>query len=70
MYREKEIDFLDMGARLEMEEPGKFGPLKESWEDMIGNIIYKVSVETVIKRTFDLDRPINVTGEVNGKGGE
>lgn len=60
--QEINVDFLDIGSKIEMQTPVKFQKMQQSWEDIFPDLEMNVKVKTTLTRTYDTGQPIDIKG--------
>ena len=61
--KEDNIDFMALGGIIERKAPIKFAKMNKSWEEILPELEFRVSVSPTIRRTYDIDDPLSVTGK-------
>lgn len=61
--RSEGVDFMDIGGKLERKKPVAFRKMGEKWEDIFPQTEFHISVSAALRRTYDINDPLNVTGE-------
>lgn len=63
LSQERGVDFLDLKGAAKRESPSKFKAVEGQWDVLFPRLPINVSIEASIKRTYDLEQAIPVTGE-------
>ena len=56
------IDFLNLGNKIEIKSPVKFKKMQNKWEDIFSALPIRVEVKTTLERTYNTGQPIEVVG--------
>lgn len=62
LSKEMEIDFLELGGRIERQKPVKFSKIKGSWDEVFKQLEINVNVTTTLKRTYEFDLSLAMDG--------
>lgn len=57
------IDYMNLGQRAGLKSPMKFQRMKTSWNELFSKIEIELEVSTVIKQTYDLAEPVDISGQ-------
>ena len=61
--KRENADIMALEDRVERASPVSFRRMSESWDDIFPELEFHVSVSTILRRTYDIDDPLSVTGE-------
>ena len=56
------VDFLGFGEAMERKEPVLFAEISENWDGVFQNAAVNIRVTAETERTYDIDRPLSLTG--------
>lgn len=56
------IDYIGIGKKVELKAPLKFESLKKPWREIFTELPIEIEVQTELKRSYDLDNPMNLAG--------
>lgn len=60
-----DIDYMEIGKQAEIKAPVKFKKMDSDWQDIFSDTEFRIKVESTVKRTYDTDEPLNLSGEEN-----
>lgn len=61
-----DADFLGLGRRIEVSAPDKYGAMPRKFSDQLKNLVFDISVNAKVERSYDLADPAQNTGDSEG----
>ncbi len=59
--KEMAVDYMGIGQKASLKRPVRFRNMRESWQEVFPTLPIEIEVTAVIKRTFDLGQPVDIS---------
>lgn len=62
-----DLDFLSLGSAVERKAAAQYRSMTPSWADVFSDITFNIKVKSIVRRSYDIENPFNVSGKEDEK---